>query len=83
MSKKMAAMVVQLSPYVTSLDIQEFTATYWVSTEDLRVECDPNLDPEVEQMESGMSELSQTTSTSSQADRNIERNVPITRSARV
>ncbi|WKY06424.1 hypothetical protein Q1695_006537 [Nippostrongylus brasiliensis] len=46
MSKKMAAMVVQLSPYVTSLDIQEFTATYWVSTEDLRVECDPNLDPE-------------------------------------
>ncbi|WKY05429.1 hypothetical protein Q1695_005998 [Nippostrongylus brasiliensis] len=29
MSKEMAAMVVQLSPYVTPLDIQEFTATYW------------------------------------------------------
>ncbi|VDL82713.1 unnamed protein product [Nippostrongylus brasiliensis] len=31
MSKEMAAMVVQLSPYVTPLDIQEFTATYWIS----------------------------------------------------
>ncbi|VDL77043.1 unnamed protein product [Nippostrongylus brasiliensis] len=31
MSKKMAAMVVQLSPYVTPLDIQEFTVTYWIN----------------------------------------------------